>query len=76
MTDYSWMTTDVWLVLRVPQECAGLEVRGVFLTEDEARAACRMVNDMIGPVEVGAQLPDEPTAWPAAYYPLVTRIIP
>lgn len=61
----------VWLCLHMGYETDAdpVQVNGIFVTEDEAIAACRLQNDVIGPVRIGEILPDD-GVWPGAYFPL------
>lgn len=58
----------VWLALRMSER---VEVLGIFITEDEAKAACSRHEDVIGPVPFGVVLLTE--NWPGAYYPIAQR---
>lgn len=42
---------------------------GAFSTEELAGAACIDAADFVGPVELDAVAPREPTPWPGAYRP-------
>lgn len=62
---------NVFLVCRTTAETEQgrvFEVMGAFASESEAREACR-AGEWIGPLALGARLPDEPIEWPGAYYP-------
>lgn len=45
------------------------DLQGIFLTEDEAVAACRDETYFIGPEEIGVSLPHESIDPPGFYYP-------
>lgn len=46
------------------------EFAGVFLTEQEAVAACKDWQYFIGPAVLGEDTPEESVDWEGAYYPL------
>jgi hypothetical protein len=62
---------QVWVVGQVTDyEHGGWELQGVFSSEEAALAACRGLNDFVGPVPVDIELPRETCGWPGARYPL------
>ena len=64
------MTVTVWIVGRwVADE--NWQFQGVFLTKDEAVAACRDSSYFVGPAVMGQSVPHEKVSWPDSFYPLV-----
>lgn len=47
------------------------EVMGVYNSEERAVAACKDWMYFVGPQELNVPAPDERTAWPGCYYPIV-----
>ena len=73
------MSTIVWVVgLYIENDCTSIgcikstwEIEGIYLTESDARAACKVENHFIGPVEIGKDLSGETVIWPNCVYPLL-----
>lgn len=57
----------VWLVMRMSNP---IEILGLCSTQGAAIERCSQPHDVIGPLEVDAPIPDAPTQWPGAFYPL------
>lgn len=61
----------LWIVGRAYHEDSfAWDFCGIFETEEEAIEACKTEFHFIGPVIVGAKLPEERIEWSGAYYPL------
>lgn len=62
---------DVWIVGKALEDVPAprWEFQGVFMTEEEAIAACASDSYFIGPAIVGDRLADETVPWPGSYYP-------
>lgn len=62
----------IWLCARYHKSGA-IEVRGAYASEERAVARCRMPNDFVGPLAIGADTPEGAVTWPGAYYPLAAQ---
>jgi hypothetical protein len=66
---------QVWLVFKYicgDYPTASSEFLGIFDSEEKAVARCTIPQHWVGPANLNEALPDEPTPWPGAYYPIET----
>jgi len=63
----------VWLVGKgtavTKIEDGGIEIVGIFSSEEKAINACRDEMYWIGPLQMDEVAPEKSTAWTGAYYP-------
>lgn len=58
----------LWLAMRMPTDyVGGLEIQGLFTSQQQAVAACVSPLDLVGPVTVGVDLSQLDEDWPAWY---------
>lgn len=63
----------LWLVLKMGDHGAE-EILGLYDTEKEAVKRCKTRQDIVGPLELNAKLPDKVKTWPDAYYPITRKL--
>lgn len=59
----------IWIAGSLLDNDGEWTIIGAFSTEALAIAACVDAADFVGPVELDAIAPTEPTPWPGAYRP-------
>ncbi len=64
------MTDTVWIVGRWPTD-KPWEFQGVFLTREEAIAACRDKSYFIASAVLGREIQHATRLWPSLVYPLI-----